>query len=128
MNNSIIIKKILFSPIFVIITILLIIHQITQKILLVNLPFIDAYLDDFLAMPFMLSVFLMEQLFWNRRTTKLTIFEIVIFTTVFAIFFEEIVPKFHESYTKDYWDYLAYGFGSYLFYFTVNQLVNNESS
>lgn len=128
MNNSIIIKKILFSPIFVITTILLIIHQITQKILLINCPFIDAYLDDFLAMPFILSIFLIEQLFWNRRTTNLTIFEIVIFTTVFAIFFEEIVPKFNANYTKDYWDYFAYSFGSCLFYFTVNQLVNNESS
>lgn len=128
MNNSIIIKKILFSPIFIVVTILLIVHQIIQKILLINLPFIDAYLDDFLAMPFILSMFLIEQFFWNRRTTNLTIFEIVIFTTIFAIFFEEIVPNFSESYTKDYWDYVAYGLGSYFFYLTTNQLVSNQNT
>ena len=83
MNNSTIIKKILFSPIFIIVTILLFLHQITQKVLLINLPYIDAYLDDLLAMPFVLSIFLIEQLFWNRRISNLTIFEIVIFTTIF---------------------------------------------
>ena len=70
-------------------------------------------------MPFLLSIFLSEQLFWNRRTTNLTIFEIVIFTTIISIFFEEIVPKFSESYTKDYCDYLAYSFGSCIFYLEI---------
>lgn len=115
------IQKILFSPIFIIVTLLLLIHQVVQKILLINVPFIDSYADDFLAMPFVLSVFLMEQFFWNRRTKKLTTFEVVTFTTVFAIFFEEIVPNWNSNYTKDYWDYLAYTLGSIFYFHTINQ-------
>ncbi|MFK7950985.1 MAG: hypothetical protein AB8G11_25625 [Saprospiraceae bacterium] len=127
MSNSKRIQKILFSPIFIVLTILLTLHQIIQKILLINFPFIDAYLDDFLAMPFVLSIFLMEQFFWNRRTSNLTIFEIVIFTTIFSIFFEEIVPKLNMNYTKDLWDYLAYGLGSCFFYLTINQLISKKT-
>ena len=127
MNNSTIIKKILFSPIFIIVTILLFLHQITQKVLLINLPYIDAYLDDLLAMPFVLSIFLIEQLFWNRRISNLTIFEIVIFTTIFAIFFEELVPQFNVNYTKDIWDYFAYILGSFFFYITINQSISETS-
>ena len=120
------IYQILSSPLFIIVTILLILHQIVQKVLLINFPFIDAYADDFLAMPFILSIFLMEQLFWNRRTGNLTTFEVVIFTTIFAIFFEEIVPKLNLNYTKDYWDYLAYTLGSLFYYFTIHQKIQKK--
>ncbi|MFT6148514.1 MAG: hypothetical protein ACJAUH_001196 [Saprospiraceae bacterium] len=116
------IKFILFNPIFIGSAFLLILHQFVQKVWLINLPFIDAYLDDFLAMPFILSLFWIEQLFWKRRTTNLSTFEIIIFTVLFAVFFEEIIPKFSINYTKDYWDYLMYGLGSLVFYFTINRI------
>jgi hypothetical protein len=116
------IKFILFNPIFIGSAFLLILHQFVQKVWLINLPFIDAYLDDFLAMPFILSLFWIEQLFWKRRTTNLSTFEIIIFTVLFAVFFEEIIPKFSINYTKDYWDYLMYGLGSFVFYFMINRV------
>ena len=116
------IKSILFHPIFILSATLLILHQLIQKVFFINLPFIDAYLDDFLSIPFMLSLFLIEQLFWKRRTTNLSTFEILIFTITFAVFFEEIVPRFNVNYTKDYWDYLAYGLGSLAFYFGIKPI------
>lgn len=109
------IKPIFKQPIFWGSALLLLSHQVLQKVFLVEIPFIDAYLDDFLAMPFILSLFLIEQYFWQRRTTKLTTFEVVIFTLIFAIFFEEVVPKFNTNYTKDYWDYAVYSLGSLMF-------------
>jgi hypothetical protein len=114
-------KSILKQPIFWGSALLLLSHQLLQKVFLIKIPFIDAYLDDFLAMPFMLSLFLIEQYFWQRRTTKLTAFEITIFTIIFAVFFEEIIPKFNANYTKDYWDYLAYGLGSLMFWLWFNR-------
>ena len=36
----------------------------------------------------------------------------------FALFFEEFLPKYHNGFTKDYWDYLAYALGSILFYYS----------
>lgn len=121
------IKSILKNPIFIISTLLLLIHQIIQKTLNINILWIDSYLDDFLAMPFILSIFLMEQHFWKRRTTNLTAFEVLIFTVVFAIFFEEVMPKWNIGYTKDYWDYLIYGLGSLVFYFGINDKLDTES-
>lgn len=119
-------KQILTTPVFLISTVLLITHQVLQKLLLINLPLIDAYLDDFLAMPFILSLFLAEQLFWKRRTTNLTLFEIGLFTTVFAIFFEEIIPSYNTNYTKDSLDYVMYVLGSLFFQFTINNRFDKE--
>ena len=110
------IKPTLKHPLFWGAALLLLLHQLLQKVFLIHIPFIDAYLDDFLAMPFMLFLFLIEQYFWQRRTNKLTAFEILIFTLIFAVFFEEIVPIFNANYTKDYWDYAAYGLGSLVFW------------
>lgn len=128
-NNNIVkykkIIKILSAPTFVMATSLLLLHQIWQQLLGQSYSFFDAYLDDFLALPFILSIFLVEQLIWNRRVSKLTALEVIVFTVVFGLFFEEVVPKLHESYTKDYWDYLAYSLGSILFYLTVNQSVDD---
>ena len=132
-QNSVIVKskkiiRILSTPTFVIATSLLILHQIWEQLLGQSYVFLDAYLDDFLALPFMLSVFLVEQLIWNRRVSKLTALEVIVFTVVFALFFEEIVPKLHKGYTKDYWDYLAYSLGSILFYWTVNQSIDDSNT
>jgi hypothetical protein len=110
------ITSILNQPLFWVSALLLLLHQLLQKVFLIEIPFIDAYLDDFLAMPFILSLFLIEQYFWQRRTNKLTAFEIFIFTFIFAVFFEEIVPQFNANYTKDYWDYMAYSLGSLMFW------------
>lgn len=118
------IKSILKNPIFITSTILLLVHQVFQKVLIINILWADSYLDDFLSMPFILSLFLVEQHFWKRRTSNLTILEIVIFTIVFAVFFEEIMPQLNAYYTKDYWDYLAYGLGSLVFYFGINKKIS----
>lgn len=99
----------------------LVMHQIIQKVLHFSIPIIDNYGDDFFAMPFILTLFLVEQYFWKRRTTRLFIFEIVSFTLIFAIFFEFILPIFNQNYTKDYWDFLAYALGSVAFYFLINK-------
>ncbi len=112
--------SILTHPIFITSVFLLTLHQILQKTGILSIPLIDAYLDDFWAMPFLLSIFLIEQLLWQRRTTPLMTYEIFIFTLIIAVFFEEIVPRFNDNYTKDYWDYLMYALGSFLFAKTIN--------
>ncbi len=109
----------MFHPIFIGATFLLLLHQLLQKVLLIPFSIIDAYLDDFLSMPFILSLFLIEQHLWKRRTSNLSIFEIIFFTVLIIVLFEEIIPKFNANYTKDYWDYLMYSLGSLVFYFSI---------
>lgn len=103
------------------------IHQITQKIWLWSLPFIDNYLDPFLSIPILLGAilherrFLIDKYFTNFKASNyhLSILEIIITTTFFAILFEEGFPRWSEHFTKDYWDYLAYFGGGFLFYFFI---------
>jgi hypothetical protein len=101
------------KPIFIIATLGIAFHQILQKILHIPLPFIDNYADDFFAMPFVLTIFSAEQRhLWKHLNRPLNGFEIAVFTLVLGLFFEEILPKYHAGFTKDYWDYLAYSLGS----------------
>lgn len=97
------------------------IHQILQKIFHVSIPILDNYGDDFFAMPFMLTIFSVEQRYiWRSINRPLSAFEIFVFTLAFALFFEELLPQYHQGFTKDYWDYLAYSLGSLAFYFSRN--------
>jgi len=99
----------------------LVIHQIIQKVFHISIPILDNYGDDFFAMPFILTIFLAEQYLWKRRTTPLSIFETLTFTLLFGLFFEFILPEFNPNYTKDYWDFLAYGLGALSFYYLINK-------
>lgn len=115
------IKKLLKNYFFLFSTFFLISHQIAQKIFLFSIPILDNYADDFFAMPFILTIFLIEQFFWKRRTTLLSTFEIIIFTLLFSIFFELILPIFNTNYTTDYWDFFAYALGSFAFQLLINK-------
>ena len=110
-------------PIFMISCCLLLIHQAIEKVFLLKIPFLDNYGDDFLALPIVLTIFSFEQHhLWKRIQRPLTVVEITVFTIAFAVFFEEILPNFNQNYTKDYWDYLAYGLGSLLFFLAQSDL------
>ncbi len=119
--------SLLMNWLFLLSTIVLIIHQITQKIYDIRIPLLDNYGDDFFAMPFILTLFTIEQYIWKRRTTTLSIFEIGVFTMIFGVFFEFIVPLFNNNYTKDYWDFAAYVLGSFAFVLFSNKVNDNIS-
>ncbi len=114
--------KTLLHPVFWGACGILILHQVLEKYYQIAIPFADNYLDDFLAMPIILTIFWTEQrVLWKNIKHPLTIFQVTIFTFAFSIFFEEILPNFNANYTKDYWDYLAYILGSICFYLTINK-------
>lgn len=108
---------------------LLVIHQITQKVFAWNLGLIDGYLDPFLSMPILLGLvlqerqFLMTKYFSSNKQTKyhFSILDVIIATIFFAVIFEEGFPKWSIHFTKDYWDYVAYFNGALVFYFFINK-------
>ena len=105
------------NSLFIVSTFMIGIHQVLEKIFHVSIPILDNYGDDFFAMPFILTIFSFEQRYiWKRINRPLDRFEIFAFTLFFGLFFEEILPNYHNGFTKDYWDYLAYGLGSLAFY------------
>jgi putative effector of murein hydrolase LrgA (UPF0299 family) len=113
---------ILKSPVFLICCALFVLHQFLQKVLGVAVPGIDPYLDSFLAMPILLTLLVAERrvLFKRGETYCLTVLEILITTLFVAVVAELLFPALSDRFTADWWDVLAYGLGSILFYFTIN--------
>ena len=108
---------------------ILLLHQIIQKGFDFNLGMLDNYLDPFLSMPILLGLILQERQFLltkflsyeKSKKYQFSILEIIITTLFFAIIFEEGFPIWSPYFTKDYWDYLAYATGAFLFYIFINK-------
>jgi hypothetical protein len=120
--------EVLKSPVFIICSLLFILHQLMQKVLDMHYPLIDRYLDNLLAMPIILTLLLVERRFlFRRKTYRLTVLEVVL-ATLFVILVAEIAfPLFSEDFTTDWWDVLFYALGSLLFYFTINKRTSQNS-
>lgn len=105
------------------------IHQWMQKVAFWQVVFVDNYLDAFLSTPILLGLILQERQFlitkyFNTKKPSdyyFSILEIMIATTFFAIVFEEGFPRWSAHFTKDYWDYLAYFSGAFVFYLFINK-------
>ena len=110
-------------------TLLFLFHQLSQKAFGFDAGWIDNYLDPLLSMPILLGLLLQERQFIITKyfsqkhptTYRLSILEITIATLFFAIIFEEGFPKWSSHFTKDYWDYLAYFIGAFIFSIFINK-------
>ena len=90
-----------------------IIHQFTQKILHVNISYIDSYFDDLLAVPFISSlILLIENTFVYKNTIRKHSFTslLIIFIST-SILFEYLLPKIDERIVSDGYDILFYFIG-----------------
>lgn len=121
--------QILRNKVWISCVLLLVLHQVTQKVLYWGIPFIDNYLDSFLSMPILLGAILLERQFLitkyfspsKQENYSFSMLETVIATIFFAIIFEEGFPRWSVNFTKDYWDYLAYFSGAVFFYGFINR-------
>ena len=108
---------------------LLLAHQISQKILAWQCPFLDSYLDPFLSMPILLGGVLWERRFFlsqyypvkEKEVYQFSLFEILLLSTFFALVFEVGFPYWSEKFKYDSFDVLAYFLGSLLFYLFINK-------
>ncbi len=113
----------LLHPFWIISCSLFIIHQITQKLFLWNLTWLDSYLDPLLCMPILLGLILAERRFILKHNNMYTfsLFEVLVITLALGIVFEEGFPKWSNQFTKDYMDYFFYFVGALLFHFFINK-------
>jgi hypothetical protein len=88
--------------------------------------FIRNYLDDLLLIPLLMGTSLLLQ--QKLISPKFTYGFGYIFATwlFFSVAFELVAPIFFSSYTKDYCDILAYGFGAVFFYLFQNHPAVNS--
>lgn len=104
-------------------------HQLIQHGMAQNIPFVDSYLDAFLSIPVLLGLMLQErQLLIDKflptfRPTSywFSLLEVVVATILLAVIFEELLPIYCLGYTRDSWDYFAYGLGAVFFYLMINR-------
>lgn len=109
------------SPLFIVCLFLFIMHQVLQKLLHIYNFWIDSYLDNFLAMPIILSLWQFEKicLFRKGRSYKLSILEITVATIYISFITEIVFPMFSKEFEGDILDLLVYTLGSGVF-FTYN--------
>lgn len=107
-------KKLLQRYGFVLASTAFLLHQLLQKGLQVSLSWLDGYLDDFLCLPILLSIWQWERSrLWNwpRLQTQ----EVVACILLACFVFEVIYPQLSTAYTADWWDCVAYLLGGLLF-------------
>ena len=78
--------------------------------------FLNNYLADLLCMPIVLYLATFGIRFLtNRKEYQLSLFQIFVGFSYFALLFEIILPFYSIKYTRDFWDIVLYLIGSILF-------------
>ena len=115
--------KLFLKPAFLIVFLLLVLHQIGQYFLGWRLSFIDDYLDPFAAMPVLLTFLLFERRLLYRAGSDyvLSIFEIILATLIVFLVSEFLFPYLKSAFVRDYYDGLAFLCGSLYFYLFLNR-------
>lgn len=109
-------------PLFITCSFIFLLHQILQKAFEVSIPLADAYLDNFLLMPIVLTLWLAEkQLLHKKPDYKLSLFEIWMATIYLLVVTEVLFPLFSNRFTADAWDVAITAMGSLLYYLSVNK-------
>lgn len=118
-------SKLLLSPVFIVSVVLFCIHQILQKVMHIQIPYVDNYLDNILAMPIILTLLLAERqyLFKKGANYQLSVLTIIITTIYISLITELLFPLLSQNFHSDWLDVLCYSTGSLLFHFTINKSI-----
>lgn len=100
---------------FTISTLLFLTHQFLQWGLGIHIPFVDSYLDPFLAMPILFFLLDWEMEFFRTRP-QLNEMELLASFIIFSVIFEWLFPYLSADFTGDVWDIVAYFLGGLLYY------------
>ncbi|MDQ3192323.1 MAG: magnesium citrate secondary transporter [Bacteroidota bacterium] len=86
------------------------------------IPFIHAYLDDFLCMPVVLTLTLyILQMILKEERFRLSKYQVIFAIIYFSVMFELVLPAFSSKYTSDVMDIAAYLIGAFVFYKYINR-------
>jgi hypothetical protein len=111
--------EVLQRPFFIICVVLFGLHQLLQWGLKIPIPIADAYLDNILLMPIVLTLWLAEKriLFKKAKGYELSPLEIIMATIYILLITEWIFPLMTTHFTTDAWDVFFTAIGSLLYYF-----------
>jgi len=109
------IKELFGNRIFSGLFLLFWIHQFMQKILMLEFPFLDSFLDPFLSIPVVLYVFQWERKHWWNIHQDLSVLDTILITALLTLLFEWGFPSLSNALVTDVWDIPFYFLGT-LFY------------
>ena len=117
----------LLRPWFIIVLLVVLIHQISQKLLGYNFSLIDSFLDPLFLMPILLHLILWERryIFGKGPLFILSWMQIVAIFIVISIVCEYLFPIWSDAFTRDPWDIVCYGIGSVVFGMFLNRSENS---
>ena len=115
-------KQYLLNPVLVVCTLVFAINQVFDHTG-VYIPFVHAYLDDFLTLPLSGALILFVQRFLTYRNPAyvLPVWQVAFLWLVFSVWFEWYLPQQSAAYVQNGWDVVAYALGGVLFQFTINR-------
>jgi hypothetical protein len=115
--------QVLKSPVFILCSVLFILHQLMQKGLNIHFSLVDRYLDNLLAMPIILTFLMLERryLLGRKKSFDLSLLEVSVATFFIVVVAEIIFPMFSKDFVTDWWDVVFYVSGGILFYLTTNR-------
>lgn len=97
-------------------------HQYFQKIVNVNIPVIDNYLDPLLFMPILLMLLKWErQLIFKSSQKSFPLTDVISYFLIVSVVCEFLLPQWSDTMIGDPWDVVCYGVGSFIFVFINNK-------
>ena len=102
--------------------ILFLLHQLLQRGLGIDVPFVNDYFDPFACAILGLTALRWErQHLWHDRKVALRWYEIVLATLFLAVVSEELFSRLSDSFYHDPYDYLAFAIGAVFYTLVINR-------
>lgn len=117
------------SPLFIICLLIFILHQVSQYIFKIQIPFLNNYLDNFLAMPIILTLLLAEKKYiYKQKDQKLNLSFVILATIYVALVTEWLFPLLSDRFTTDWTDLIFYALGCFFYYLFMNSIPTKEEN
>lgn len=106
-----------------VIFLVLLTHQILEKIFHLHHTWVDNYLDPLLCMPLFLSGLLLERrwLIYPKQEYHLPLLHIIAATILISLIAELLFPYLKPAFVGDIYDVVCYFIGSLYFYIFFNR-------
>jgi len=116
------------NPVFLVSLLLFVLHQITQKVLHIQISWADHYLDMFVLMPIVLTLYTLERRYlFLQKAYTITLLEALAATLLVGIISEILFPRWSSRFTRDPLDFIYLVLGAAIYY-TSLKVQNTKKS
>lgn len=96
---------------------LFLLHQLGERIVGINMPFIDSYLDPILLMPILLHLITWERrIVFGNKSYQLSGYHMFGYFVLIAIVAELVLPQLTPKLISDRYDVACYALGALIYF------------